>query len=422
MHIALITAGGAGMFCGSCMHDNTLARALLELGCEVSLIPTYTPIRVDEPNVSQRQVLLGGINIALDVRWPLWQRLPRGFTHWFDAPWLINLATRLGVSPDAAKLGQLTIATLEGDAGPERNEVDEFARFVRDLRPDVVCYSNALLVGTLRRLRRDFPGPVYCLLQGDDLFLESLVEPYQSQARELLRAQAGGFTGFLVHSEYYREFMADYLQISPNRFRVVPLGIDVAGHDGQPREQPRDPATVGYFARICPEKGVQQLLAAFRILHQRRPQTQLRVGGYLAARDAAWFKGVLRDAADLGPAFRYIGSPPDHAAKVQFLKSLDLFSVPTVYREPKGLYVLEALANGVPVVQPRHGAFPELIAATQGGVLVNPQDPPDLARGLEELLDNPTRRFELARSGHRNVFALYDQRTMARATLAALHS
>src|SRR6185503_12593774 len=101
--------------------------------------------------------------------------------------------------------------------------------------------------------------------------------------------------------------------------------------------------------------------------------------------------------ADAGHAadFEYVEAP-DHASKIRFLQSLDVLSVPTTYREPKGLYVLEALANGVPVVQPRHGAFPEMLAATGGGVLVNPDDPVDLARGLSELIMDPARRFELA--------------------------
>ena len=76
-------------------------------------------------------------------------------------------------------------------------------------------------------------------------------------------------------------------------------------------------------------------------------------------------------------------------SKVRFLHGIDVLSVPTTYREPKGLYVLEALANGVPVVQPRHGSFPELIEATGGGLLVNPDDPHDLARALRQLFDDP---------------------------------
>src|SRR5947208_1576009 len=154
MHLALITAGGAGMFCGSCMHDNTLARALIALGHEVSLIPTYTPIRVDERDVSSRQVFLGGINVYLDAVVPLWRRLPRAAIRWLDSPRVIGLLGRIAISADARNLGRVTVALLEGEQGPESREIGELAGFVgAQLKPDVVCFSNALLAGVLPRLK-----------------------------------------------------------------------------------------------------------------------------------------------------------------------------------------------------------------------------------------------------------------------------
>jgi glycosyltransferase involved in cell wall biosynthesis len=322
------------------------------------------------------------------------------------------------VSADARKLGRLTVALLMGEQGPESREIDELVQFLtRQLKPDVVCFSNALMAGVLPRLRRDFAGRIFCLLQGDDIFLYGLVEPFRQQALELLRDHARLFDGFLVHSAYYRDFMADLLQLPLEKMRVVPLGIDLAGHDGLPKQDAGDPFTIGYFARICHEKGLHQLVDAFRIVHQAHPRTRLLAAGYLGVRDQAYFDELSHSATDLGEAFRYVGSPAGHAEKVEFLKSLDVLSVPTVYREPKGLYVLEALANGVPVVQPRHGAFPEMLEATGGGLLVNPVDSVDLARGLIELLSKPKQRFELAQRGREAVHASFDPPTMAAATL-----
>ena len=420
MHIAIVTAGGAGMFCGSCMHDNTWARALTSAGVEVSLIPTYTPIRVDEQDQSTGPVFFGGINVYLDYRSSLWRKIPKLFTRWLDAPWIINLVTRNFISNDAQHLGALTVAMLQGDTGPEQSQTAELVEFLgRELRPDAVCFSNALLAGALPSLKRSFSGPVYCTLQGDDIFLESLVEPYRRQALERLWKLVPEFDRFLVHSDYYRRFMSEYLHIPTDKFDLLPLGIDLAGHDGQPRLQAGDPFTIGYFARICPEKGLHQLMDAFRLLHQKYPRTRLRAGGYLGPRDQEYFRGVVRAAADLGGAFEYVGSP-DREGKVAFLKSLDVLSVPTVYREPKGIYVLEALANGVPVVQPRHGAFPEMLEATAGGLLVEPGNPADLARAFEELLNNPDLRLRLARTGQENVRRRFDSNALARGTLEVL--
>lgn len=421
MHVAIVTAGGAGMFCGSCMHDNTWARSLKKQGAQVTLLPTYTPLKLDEHDESSRPIFLGGINVYLESRMALWRRLPRGLTRWLDHPSVIALATRFSVSNNPQQLGELTLAMLAGEAGPQVREIAELATFLTEtVRPDTVCFSNALLVGAVRSLRQKFSGRIFCILQGDDIFLEGLNEPYRSRALAAIRERSTDFDGFLVHSAYYRDFMSGYLGLPADKFHIVPLGIDVAGHDGTPSERKSDAFCVGYFARICPEKGLHQLVDAFRLLHRHHPKTRLRVAGYLGPRDQAYFDKIQADARDLGTAFEHAGSPETHREKVQFLKSLDVLSVPTIYREPKGLYVLEALANGVPVVQPRHGAFPEMLEATGGGLLVEPGDPEDLAHALEELMKDPKGRVQLAHKGRAAVRSSYDDDTMARRTLEIL--
>jgi glycosyltransferase involved in cell wall biosynthesis len=429
MHVAIITAGGAGMFCGSCMHDNTWARALLDAGAEVTLIPTYTPIRVDEESLSSQRVFFGGINIYLEHRWQFWRRLPRWMTRWLDHPRLLDLATRGAVSNDAKQLGDLTLEMLAGDSGPQRQQVEELARFLADeLKPDLICFSNALLAGALPRIQAKFSGPVLCTLQGDDIFLDSLTESYRARVSAQLSEKAQSFDGFLVHSDYYRDYMAERLSLPRERFRKIPLGIDV-GDAGEitgsavvdsaaARSTKDNEFRVGYFARICPEKGLHLLVEAFRILRQRLPNVRLVAGGYLGKRDEAWFAKLRRDAQDLGDSFEYIGSPPDHESKVAFLRTLDVLSVPTVYHEPKGLFALEAMVNGIPVVLPSHGAFPEMIARAGGGLLFEPGRPDELAASLEALLKNPDNRAQLAQKGHDGVREFFSAEVMARESLA----
>jgi glycosyltransferase involved in cell wall biosynthesis len=420
MHIAIITAGGAGMFCGSCMHDNTWARALMAAGCEVSLVPTYTPIRVDEPDASERRVFFGGLNVYLDSKVPLWQRLPRPLTRWLDSPHLIRWASGLSISNDAAQLGRLMLDVLAGEQGPHATLGDELAGHIaRDLRPDVVIFSNALQVGVLRRLRQSFPGPVLCVLQGDDVFLDGLPPPIREQAVALIAERAAEFDRFLVHSRFYRDYISRYLRLAVEKFRLLPLGIDLAGHDGKPGEHV-GPPTVGYFARIAPEKGLHHLVQAFLRLHARCPEARLRVGGYLGPIHKRYFRDVMAAARPLGDAFEYVGSPDAHADKVRFYRSLDVLSVPTEFLEPKGLYVLEALANGVPVVQPRHGSFPELVEATGGGRLFTPRDFDEHAAQLDQLLGDRSLRISLGTTGQRNVRERYSGAALARETLRVL--
>ncbi|MCX7420605.1 MAG: glycosyltransferase family 4 protein [Planctomycetia bacterium] len=413
MHIAIITAGGAGMFCGSCMHDNTWARALMARGVEVSLIPTYTPIRVDEENVSDARVFFGGINVYLSSQWHWWRAVPSFLKHWLDHPAIIRWATSKAVSNDAKQLGQLTLDMLAGESGPQREQVEELAQFIGEqLKPDIVVFSNALLAGSVRRIKQLFAGPVLCVLQGDDIFLDSLPDSHREPVLQALRNRARDFDGFITHSRYYAEHMAAELSIPLDRFHQLPLGIDLTGHDGQPRPA-GDPFTVGYFARLCPEKGLHLLVEAFVRFHAKHPRTRLRVSGYLGDRDRSYFEQVRSQAARLGSAFEFVGSPATQAEKVEFLKSLDVLSVPTVYREPKGLSILEALANGVPVVQPAHGAFLELIKATQGGLLFEPGNVDDLTAQLELLVSDPNLRERLSKTGQQQTREKFSAEAMA---------
>ncbi len=423
MHIAIITAGGAGMFCGSCMHDNTWARALMDAGAEVSLIPTYTPIRVDERDVSDSHVFMGGVNVYLEHRSRLWRRLPRMLTRPLDHPGVLRLLSKLSISNDAAVLGDLALDMLAGESGPLAGKVDELVEhIVGHVKPDVVIFSNALLVGALLRLKDRFSGPVYCTLQGDDVFTEELPETHKQRVLDAVSERARQFDGFFTHTNFYRDHMSEYLQLPKERFHVIPLGIDHRGHDGQPRSHDRSqPFTIGFFARISPEKGLHHLVDAALLLHARRPgEFRVKVGGHLTPQHRRYFQTLQATARPLGDSFQAVGSPSTLAEKVAFYKTLDVLSVPTEFGEPKGLYVLEALANGVPVIQPAHGAFPEMLDATGGGILVEPKSPQSLADAFEELLDHPATCRTLGRTGQSRVREQFSLTAIAASTLQVL--
>lgn len=398
MHVAIVTAGGAGMFCGSCMHDNTWARALLAAGHEVSLIPTYTPLQLDEEDRSLQRVFFGGLNVYLNAQFPWWRRVPRRLTTLLDRPGLIRWATKLSVSNDARELGALTLSMVRGEQGPHQAAIGELATFLQQLCPDVVVFSNALLVGALRGIRERCPAPVYCLLQGDDVFLDALTPEFREPVVAEMHERALEFTGYLTHTRFYQDYMAKYLSLPDERFQQIPLGIDLSEHTGRPRVSEHGALTVGYFARVAPEKGLHHLVDALLLLQRRLPNVRLRLGGYQAAQHHAYRDALLQRLRAANIPYENIGSPALLSDKVAFFESIDVFSTPTEFLEPKGMPVLEALANGVPVVQPAHGAYPEMLAATGGGILVRPRDPQALADGLEQLAD-PDRRRELAERG-----------------------
>jgi glycosyltransferase involved in cell wall biosynthesis len=417
MRITYITAGAAGMYCGSCMHDNTLAAALLAQGHDALLVPTYTPIRTDEQDVSLHRVFFSGINVYLQQRFSLFRHTPWLLDRLFAFPSLLRWVSRFAMGIEAQKLGAMTVSMLKGEHGFQRKEVEKLVAWLAsDVRPDVVNLTNVLLSGMVHEIKATLGVPVLGTLQGDDIYLESLPEPYRSQCLELIRGHCQEIDGFIATSVYYADFMAEYLAIARERIHVVHPGLNLAGHGGPRPSRLVPPYHIGYFARICPEKGLHLLAEAFRILRQTpgTPPCRLLVSGWLGDSNKGYFEDICKKIGGWGLADDFVYTEaPDHAGKVRFLQDLDVLSVPTTYREPKGLYVLEALANGVPVVQPRHGSFPELVGGTGGGLLVNPDDPEDLARGLRQLLEDTALREELGRKGKEAVHRHFNAARMA---------
>jgi glycosyltransferase involved in cell wall biosynthesis len=406
------------------MHDNTLVAALSKLGHEAYLVPTYTPIRTDEEDVSQPGVFFGGINVYLQQKSWLFRHTPWWIDRLFNFTGLLRWVSRFAARTQARELGELTVSMLEGEHGKQKKEVAKLVHWLaHDLKPDIVNITNALLCGLVHELKRAHRAPVLVSLQGDDIFTESLPEPYKSKALALIREKAQQIDGFVATSSYYADFMAGYFAIPREKIHVVLPGLNLAGHGCEPSRDGQ-PFTVGYFARICPEKGFHHIVDAFIEL-RKMPGTaavRLHASGWLGENNRPFYSQQVKkiESAGLLADFTHVECPT-HADKVRFLHGIDILSVPTTYREPKGLYVLEALANGVPVVQPAHGSFPELIEQTQGGVLIEPGNVRQLAEVLHGAMGDRPSLAQMGRRGKAVVHKRFTARRMAEET-AALYS
>jgi len=412
MRILQITAGAAGMYCGSCTRDNALARELLARGHEVTLVPVYTPTRPDEPNVSRSRVLFGGISVYLQQKAPLFRRTPRLLDRLWDAPGVLRAVAGRAISTDARLLGDLTVSMLNGERGPLHKEFEKLVDWVRaEPLPEIIDLPNSLLIALAAPLKRAFGRPVCCTLQGEELFLDTLVSPYRDQALALIRAQVPGVDRFVAVSDYCAAFMSSLLGIPASKMSVVPLGISMDGYD-RPKPEARSPKpfSIGYFARVAPEKGLHVLADAYARLRRRtgRVPMRLRAAGYLARAHQSYLDDVRRflERHHVAAEFSYEGEL-DRAGKLAFLRRLDVLSVPATYDEPKGLFLLEAMASGVPVVQPRRGGFTEIVERTGGGLLVERDDPEALAGGLYALHSTPEDREAMADRAVQGVLARY---------------
>jgi glycosyltransferase involved in cell wall biosynthesis len=418
LRLLYLTAGAAEMYCGSCLRDNALAAALRARGHDVVLMPVYTPTHTDEANVSSPHVFFGGISVYLEQHVPLFRHTPAFLDRLWDSTLALRLASKHQIQVDPAALGEMTVSMLRGRDGYQRKEVLKMQRWLaHEPRFDCVNIPFTLLIGLAKPLREALGAPIACTLQGEDLFLENLREPWRSQALELIRRQVADVDVFIAVSTDYAAAMAEYFRIPSSRIRVVPLGINV--DSAAPLEaRTAPPYTIGFFARIAPEKGLHVLAEAYRRLRAKPgvPPTRLLAAGYLLDEHWDYFAGIRRQLDDWGLAgeFHY-GGAPDRAGKMALLRRMDVMSMPATYDEPKGLSLLEAMALGVPVVLPARGAFPEIVARTGGGLIVAKDDPDALADGLLALVTDRAHAAALGRAGAEGVRRHYGTGQMAEA-------
>jgi glycosyltransferase involved in cell wall biosynthesis len=410
------------MYCGSCLRDNAMATELKKRGHDVLLLPVYTPTLTDEVNVSHDHVVLGGISAYLEQYIPLFRKTPAWLDRLWDSKTALNLATRRSISTNPKMLGEMTVSVLKGEGGFQRKEIDKFIDWMKDeAPPDVVSLPYTLLLGLAEPIKKTLNAPILCTLQGEDLFLDTMQEPYRTQSLALIRDHLRHVDLFLSVSEYYADFMPGYLGIPREKIRVVPIGINPEGFERRNADR-SGPFTVGFFGRIAPEKGLHVLAEAYRIMRQSGdlPEARLEAAGYMFPDAKPYLEAIqkrLQDAG-LGGEFHYRGVL-ERADKIAFLRNLDVMSMPATYDEPKGVSLLEAMACGVPLVQPRRGSFTEIVKKTGGGLLVQPDDPQSLVEGILQVARSRDLSNELSANGFRGVREHYTAAHMADKLLEA---
>lgn len=421
MKIVQITPGAGGMYCGGCFRDNALVAALRKQGHDTLMVPLYLPLTLDEADQSAgTPTFFSGINVYLEQKSSFFRKAPNWLHSLLASPALLKWASKYSARTRADEVGDLMISMLRGEHGNQARELDELIAWLKDqARPEVVCLSNALLAGMARQLKRELNCAVTCILGGEDSFLDGLPANVREAAWTTLAERCRDVDLFLPPTRYFGELMARRLGLRAEQLRIVPNGINLDGYD---TSTPPSPPVLGYFARMCREKGLDTLIDAYLLLRQRPSATNLRlhIGGGCGPGDETFVNEQRGKLAAAGCLSDVQFSPNvDHAGKISFFRGLTVFSTPALYGEAFGLYVIEALAAGVPVVQPRHAAFPELIEATGGGLLCNPGDPVALADALETLLADPVRARSLGQAGREAVLREFGIDTVARKTLNA---
>jgi glycosyltransferase involved in cell wall biosynthesis len=414
--VQVLPGSGDRFYCENCVRDTSLVRALRAAGQDVVVAPLYLPTFAES---SGAPVFYGGINAYLQQRFAFFRKTPRWLDRILDARPLLGLAATRAGSVRAADLGEMTLSVLRGADGNQAKELERLLRWLESIeRPDVVHLSTSLLLGIGAAVKKRLGVPVVCSLQDEDSWIDAMEEPARGLCWEAMTEGARGVDAFIAVSRYYADVMRERMGIDPARLHVAWVGVDPARYAALAR--PPDPPVVGYLARLSESQGLGVLAEAFLELKRtdRWRNLRLHLSGGMTADNATFLDDFRRKAAADGVEGDVrIFDEFDEAHRGEFLSSLSVLSVPTPKPVAFGTFVLEALASGVPVVLPRMGSFPELVEATGGGALYEPNDAGTLARAIGELLADEGRRAALGRKGRESVLRDFTLERMAQATV-----
>jgi len=421
MKIVLLTPGTGSYYCGVCMRDNALAKEAIRRGHDAIMLPMYLPLTLDETAASAKApVFYGGINVYLQQKFAFFRNSPRWLDHLLNYRGFLRLAAKQSGMTGGPDLGDITLSMLRGEEGNQAKELEELIQWLKtEGKPDAVWISTALLAGLARRIGHELQIPVICSLQGEDVFLDELPEPWRTRSWDTLAERSRDVAAFVAPSRWYGEFMAARMRLREDQLRVIPNGLGFEGF-GEPGE-PADPPVIGFLARFTEGKGLGLAVDAFiEVLRRKRfPEVRLRCIGAMTGEDEKYVL-KLRDRLAAAGCGERVDFHPNvtREDKIALLKGLTFLSVPTKYGEAFGLYLIEALAAGVPVVQPRTAAFPEIVEETGGGILFDEMTTASCADAWEELLGNRERARDLGRKGRETVLQEYSIQRLADRFLA----
>jgi len=416
MRIAQLMPGSGGAFyCENCLRDATLVRAMIRAGHDVSMIPMYLPPVVGDAHAEDLpgsgEIFFGGVNVYLQQKFSVFRKTPRWLDRIFDSRKLLRWAGSKASMTSTKDLGKTTISMLAGEGGRQGKELRRLIEWLRlkENRPDVVVLSNVLLAGLAKAIREKLGAAVVCLLQDEDGFVDSLGDEYSGKAWDAIRGCCGDIDLFISVSGYYAEIMRERLGVSEDNVRVINGGLDLSEYGAS--EAGPDVATIGFLSQMCEAKGLGVLVDAFISLKSEDGlrDVRLKVCGGQGASDEGFLKEIREKLAVAGflDDVEFVNGF-EQSERVRFLQGVSVVSVPERQAAAYGLYVIEANAVGVPVVEPDVGVFGELIGATGGGVVYSPDTVEALAGALRAFLVDEEYGREMGMKGRDGVIKKFD--------------
>lgn len=423
--IQLVPGSGNAFYCENCFRDTNLVMAMRGKGHEVAVVPLYLPIMSDNEHCKpDAPIFFGGINVYLQQKSSIFRKTPRWIDKLFDFPALLKWVGKKSGMTRAEELGDMTLSMLLGEEGNQAKEVKRLVDWLEfEGKPDLVQFSNALLIGMAHEIKKRLKIPLICVLQDEDIWLDAMSASQSKLLYETISKRSEDIDAFITVSQYYKDLMCNKLDIPCERVNVVYNGIRAENY--LQSDLPSNPFVIGFLERQCKEKGLGVLADSFIILkkNNRIPNVKLRLAGGMSPGDKPYVDSIKKKlkSANVMDDVEFL---PNLSGKsrTDFLRSLSVLSVPAEHKEAFGVYITEAMASGVPVVQPNHGAFPELLNMTKGGIIYEPNEPQSLANAIESLLLNPVQMRELGNQGMNAVREKFTIELMAKQFLSIIEN
>jgi glycosyltransferase involved in cell wall biosynthesis len=411
MKIVHIVPGFGGTFyCGNCLRDSGVVASLKKAGHHAVTLPMYLPLTLNgKENNDDIPVFYGAVNIYLK-QFPVFRHMPKWFEHMMNSPAVLKFAAKKSSSTRAEGLEDLTESMLLGAEGHQSEELQQLVDFLKyHEKPDVVHISNALLLGMAKKVHDEVGVPVVCSLQDEDVWVDAMHEDHREKMWQLLAEKAKDVDAFIAVSDFFAGVMQKRMSIPDEKLHVLHVGVDPNAYTySKPAAEPQ---AIGFVSRMCEENGFEVLIDAFVLLkkNQAFKDLKLKATGGQTGDDTKFIHRQIDKLKENNIDADFEIQPDFTPSELNnFFKSITVLSVPVLKGEAFGLYQLEALASGVPLVQPELGAFPEIINTSGGGVIYKPNTALALADKLSEVLLNPAKLEAMSLRGRKAVEEIFN--------------
>ncbi|MFC2103893.1 glycosyltransferase family 4 protein [Bacteroidota bacterium] len=409
--INIVPGFGGTFYCGNCLRDSAFTRSLKKTGHNALTLPLYMPLSSSN-NFSEDglPVFYGAVNVYLEQKFKFLRHMPKWLHNLFNSPAILRYASKKSETTRASGLEEMTISMLKGAEGYQKDELNLLIDFLKNHeKPDVVHLSNALLLGLAGKIKEELNIPVVCSLQDEDVWIDAMTDDYRRKLWELMCEKGNDIDAFVAVSQYFADKMQDNMYIPDKKLHVIPIGVDPNVYNYS--EPVQNPPAIGYLSRMNKENGFEFLIDAFIELKKidEFKNVLLKASGGKTSDDDKFVSKQLKKLK-LNGIENDVEFVDDFRTEnlSAFFNKLTVLSVPVLKGEAFGLYQLESLAAGVPIVQPDLAAFPEIVKETQGGVVFDPSSPSNLAFKLAEVLRDKEKLNQFSKNGRKAVEKKYN--------------